>query len=630
MSNKYSINPNTPLHCSVSKLTLTDTDVVAVMTVDHNLGELIMFKLILNQKRLKVLSTNAVTIRYLKILHIHYCNFTDHYAHYVASLITNNAATIQSFTLTSCQMSMKQRMIITKALCKLNIILLQYLKIRDIFCNPKLNLTKPRFTYTNYEDIITTAVTDHINLIISKLVINQTTLRELKSNLKLIKGVIHLTINDCIFDIKTDNSVASILSNNDFIQELVLSNCSFPCKISKVFTGLPFLQTLNLVSFDGICYTEDFEDLMISIITNNPGLSQFTLCRCEISESALVRILHSIAEFLRNLLYINLSHIECSCKVVNHIITVISCNIKLKHINLFNCQLLTVDVRSIIQTAKNLTTLEYFDLSCNQATGYLANDITTLVANNKNIKEMSLPNYTILISNNSHEVVLNTVTDILVNDIATIIATNKSITKLNNDHLKIVLNALKECSVLPCINFTIEQIENVASKTKVIKLLVLKSTVVFHQNSDLVNGTYLGIVGCSFDFEGWKVLRQFLAYSPTLNTLILQDCQLYGTISGIVEVCTHLSYLDLTNVKIAGTSKSRSSSAKPIILKSNNLRTFSLSSMDFTEQIMVDVLNILYSSKIIDYFAVVNCATLVNLKLVVGGHHFLHPETYCI
>ena len=135
--------------------------------------------------------------------------------------------------------------------------------------------------------------------------------------------------------------------------------------------------------------------MKISIITNNPGLSQLTLCRCEITESALVKILQSIAQVLRNLLYINFSHLKCSCKVVNHITAVISCNTKLKHINLCNCQLLTVDVRSIIQTANNLTYLEYFDLSCNQVTGYLANDITTLITNNKNIKEVKLPNYTV-------------------------------------------------------------------------------------------------------------------------------------------------------------------------------------------------------------------------------------------
>ena len=488
-------------------------------------------------------------------------------------------------------------MMITKALCKLNIISLQYLNIKNnVYDTNPENFTKPSFTTTNnYMDIITAAMTDHSNLIISKLVINRITLREIKSNLKLIKGVIHLTINDCIFDIETDNSVASFISNNDSIQELVLSNYSFPHK---------------------------FEDLMIPIITNNPGLSQLTLCRCEITESALFKIFPSITEVLRNLLYINFSHLKCFYEIVNHITTVISCNTKLKHINLCNCQLLTVDVRSIIQTAKNLTALEYFDLSCNQVTGYLANDITTLIANNRNIKEMNLPNYTLLITNDYLKLVLNTVTDILVNDIATIIATNKSITKLsllnctlNNNQLKIILNAVEECSDLLYINFTIEEIENVTGTTKVIKLLLLKSTVVFHQNSDLMKfkGTHhLGIFGCSFDFEEWIVLKQFLACSTTLNTLILQDCQLYGTISEIVEVCTHLSYLDLTNVKIAGSSKSRSSSVslsdKSFILKSSSckLRTFSLSFMDFTEQLMANVLNIVYSIKIID-FAMVNC-----------------------
>ena len=621
--NKYSLNTlsNTPLHCNVSKLTLTDNDVVAVTTVDNNLGELIMFKLILNQKSLKVLSVNAVTIRYLKVLHIQDCTFTDYYAHYVASLITNNATTIQSFSLISCRISMKQKMMITKALCKLDIILLQYLNIKDIVYNAEFstieNFTKPNTNCKLTDDIIAAAMTDHINLMISKLVINPETLAELKSNLNAIKGVIHLTINDCIFDVEIDKSLTGILTNNHCIQKLVLSNCSFPCKFSEVFMGLSFLQTLKLISFEKICYFQNLEDVMISIITNNPGLSQFTLCRCEITESALVKILRSIAEVLRNLLYINFINIKCSCKVVNHIATVISCNTELKHINLCNCQLLTMDVKSIIQTAKNLTTLEYFDLSCNQVTDYLANDIITLIANNNNIKEVNLPNYTLLITNYHLKVVLNTVTDILVNDIATIImATNKSITKLsllnctlNNDQLMVVLHAVKECSVLPCINFTIEEIANVTGRTKVFNLLVLKNIVFFHQNSDLVKfrGTHhLSIVGCSFDFEEWKVLKHFLACIMTLNTLILQDCQLYGTISEIVEVCTHLSYLDLTNVKIAGSSKLRSVwlSRKP---KPNKLGNFSLNLMDFTEEMMLDILNILYSSKIIDHFAMVKC-----------------------
>ena len=600
ISNKYSLSTNTSLHCNVSKLTLTDNDVVAVMTVDNRLGELIMFKLILNQNSLNVLSTNAVTIRYLKVLHIQDCTFTDYYAHYVASLITNNATTIQSFSFTSCQMSMKQKMIIAKAMYKLDIYLLRYLNIKDILYSAELRAIES-FTNTNYkltDDIIAAVMTDHNYLIISKLVINPEALVELNRNLILIRGVIHLAINDCNFDVETVKSLASILTNNDCIQELVLSNCSFP---HKNFNGVLFLKTLNSVRLD------NFEDLMISIITNNPRLRQFTLCRCEITESALVKILQSIAQVLRNLLYINFGHLQCSCDVANHITSVISCNTKLKHINLCNCQLLTVDVKSIIQAAKNLTTLEYFDLSCNQVTGYLAYDIATLIANNKNIKEVNLPNYTLLITNYNLKVVVNTVTDILVNDIATIIATNKSVTKLSllncslsNDQLKIVLNVVKERSVLPCINFTIEEIKNVIGRTKVFNVLVLNS---IHQNSDLMEFRethHLGIVGCSFDFEEWNVLKQFLACSTTLTTLILQDCQLYGTISEIVEVCTHLSYLDLTNVKIEESSELRA-------MIFTKLKTYSLNCMNFTGQTMVDVLNILYVSDSIDHFAMVNC-----------------------
>ena len=148
--------------------------------------------------------------------------------------------------------------------------------------------------------------------------------------------------------------------------------------------------------------------------------------------------------------------------------------------------------------------------------------------------------------------------------------------------------------------------------TKVFNALVIKSTVIFHQKSDVVKfrGTHhLDIVGCSFDINKWIVLKQFLAYSTTLDTLILQDCQLYGTISEIVEVCTHLSYLDLTNVTIVGSSKSRSwLSETDIQLMSNKLRTFSLSYMDFAEHMMVDVLNILYNGDSIDHFAMVNCS----------------------
>ena len=83
-------------------------------------------------------------------------------------------------------------------------------------------------------------MTNHINLIIPRLVINECILAELKGSIQLIKGVIHLTINVWKFDVETDNNVACIIMNNDCIQELVLSNCVFPQEHSKTFQSLSF------------------------------------------------------------------------------------------------------------------------------------------------------------------------------------------------------------------------------------------------------------------------------------------------------------------------------------------------------------------------------------------------------
>ena len=127
--NMRSLTTNTSIHCNAP---LTDNDVVAAMNVDNNLGKLIMFKLILNQNNLKVLSANNVVVRDLNFLQIIDCTFTDNYAYYIATLISNNLETIQCFSLKVCRMSIKQKMIIFKALYELDIIGLHHLYIRDI------------------------------------------------------------------------------------------------------------------------------------------------------------------------------------------------------------------------------------------------------------------------------------------------------------------------------------------------------------------------------------------------------------------------------------------------------------------------------------------------------------------
>ena len=69
--------------------------------------------------------------------------------------------------------------------------------------------------------------------------------------------------------------------------------------------------------------------------------------------------------------------------------------------------------------------------------------------------------------NNCIKVVLNTVTDLLVNDIISLITKNNIIElnllkcTLNNEQFKVVVNAAVNKSLLPCVHFTINEINSI-------------------------------------------------------------------------------------------------------------------------------------------------------------------------
>ena len=37
---------------------------------------------------------------------------------------------------------------------------------------------------------------------------------------------------------------------------------------------------------------------------------------------------------------------------------------------------------------------------------------------------------------------------------------------------------------------------------------------------------HLCLIGCTFDFKEWNILKQLIAHNVTLNTLTLSDCHI--------------------------------------------------------------------------------------------------------
>ena len=640
--NKSITHTKTSLDCSASKFNLGNDDVVAVITADNNLGELIMLQLILNQDNLKVLSTNTVTIRGLTLFHIKECIFTDYYAHYVAYLITANAATIQSFSLTTSSMTIKQKAIVYKAICKLNIILLRYLKIGDLLCideikHEKNEMLKYCFTKCNSKltnDIITATVKNDITLKISKLCITKSTLVELRKTLRLCKGlIINLKFHHCKFHDEDVINVATIINNNDCIQEFTLYNCILSQNYIEMLNALKASSTLLSLKFININFIRKVEDLIIIVIEKNPGLSHFAISRCDINQSGLVKIMRNTAKHLKNLLYINFSHFKFSREMVNLIETVIIRSSKWKHIDLCNCGLLTAEVNRMIQAAKSLTTLDYFDLSHNCESDLMVNyqNITNLIANNKNITTLNMLNFTF--SNNHFKVITIDNFLIILKVIAILIDTDKCITALSfkndalsNYQLHVFSNAIKRYASLAYIDLKINEINcksiiDVAaimensdglkeSNVQVTKLILTES-MMQHLSGCLskFRGIFhLSIVGCTFDFEEWNILKQLVVYNVTINTLTLSDCQLCSGISKIAEICKHATHLNLSKVHIIENNKLNNDPTwLPTFNKVFELKTIYLDEMNITEETTIDILSMVHSSKNLELFTMVNC-----------------------
>ena len=633
---RHSLSTNTLVHCNASNFSLTDDDVVAVMTVDNNLGEFIMSKLILNQDNMKVLSINAITIRGLKLLHIENCTFTAYYADYMAYLITTNAATIQNFSLTACQMSVKQRKIIYKALCKLNILLFQHLKVTDILCidevkhetteNLKHFFDKTNCTLT--DDIIVAVMTNNVNLRISKLVVD---LLEMQKSLKLMKGIVHLNITDYERSDYEDNlTVATVITNNECIKEFNLSCYNFSQSCFETFSSLTNLSSVKSLSFINVTFAEKMEDLITIVIENNPRLSHFTISMCDIKATALTKVMYSIAKGLKNLLYINFNHYFFPFEVVKHLITVLTCNMRLKHISLIcNYRLSATEVNGIIQAATNMNSLEHFNLSCNYAAGVSVNNIVTLITNNKNIAVLNLPKYALLIRSNYLKTITSSIIDSLMIEVATLIGTNEDIMALAQGLLNCVsrnvqfkiLNAIKESILLTYQDLTINEldlysmideatlIESSRGLIILVKLIVTQK-MLQHFGYGLLKFMgiqHLCIIGCTFHFKEWTILKQLVMCNPIINTLILHDCQLYNGISEIVESCEKLCCLDISNVTIVRNFHLKGDNQIVYKFKSNILRRILIRDTNFGEQMLVDVLDIAYNSKSLDHFAMVKC-----------------------
>ena len=556
------ITDNNPesLKCSL------DTDMRAVTTEDNIIGELIVSKLILNQSRLQLLSKNNLMLKRLEIFHIHDCTLTNHDAYYVASLISNNATTIQSINLTGCKMSFQGKKMIHKAMCGLDITLLQYLSISNnsyvdqIQDHTTVKLTKKKHCQLT-DSIISAVIVDSVNLKTSKLVINKGTLQKLIYSLNLIKGLVYLSIDTFKLDDKDAMATAILISNNRSIQELNIF-CSKSTKEKKKYVPItePWFPS---------------EDDVVTII------------------------MHSIAEHLRNLLRINFNHVKCSGVIIWEIITLIYCNTKLKCIHLCDFLLNTSDIIGIVQAAKMLTTLEHFDICLNigNVSDTLVSDLASLLIINKNIASLNIP---VFLNYKQLCIILNAIRQ----------CTSLTYVDLNIDELS-------RQSIIDIANMM------VTSKLKEfkIKLVLKKDTTqelaILSRVMKFTGVNHIHIEGWRFDKEEINILNE-ITYSKIIDTVTFSDCVLFET-SEIFKLFADLKYLHLNNILLDAVRKDELAIHLMDICmevdtslagETRSITLLKVNKIDFTEELVLNLAYVIRNhSEKLDYFAMIKCNT---------------------
>ena len=270
-----------------------------------------------------------------------------------------------------------------------------------------------------------------------------------KHHLTILRGLLELSINFCNLNDEDANIIISTIANNDSIQRLDLCDSKMSDKGKlKLFEMLAKIYSLKYLSLNKFTCTTAIATALAKAIASNVHLKNIELLGCNLDKDGCSSVLSNInwcqdltllnlsyntkinesnirelnvfsnnhqlthidvtgcnfdcrtisefCEALQNckkLKYLNLSHNSVIKEVPYKIASLLSGLSRLEYLSLYNCQLDTTSIHTIVAELKKLRTLQYVYLNLNEMTHDAVDILAAVIASNKNIKKFALPNY---------------------------------------------------------------------------------------------------------------------------------------------------------------------------------------------------------------------------------------------
>ena len=287
--------------------------------------------------------------------------------------------------------------------------------------------------------------------------------------------VINLSDNNLTVYVAAEN-LAAIIKNNSSLEELYLSNNGLKTSAAVILEALKEKSVLKILNLNSNLMTEEVVEDLEAVIINNRSLEQLCIEGNRLGLSA-VMILQALQEHSR-LKVLNLSDNNLTAYVAENLATIIKNNSSLEELYLSNNGLKT-SAAVILKALKEKSVLKILNLNSNLMTEEVAEDLAAVIRNNRSLEQLCIEGNRLGLSaviilqalqEHSRLKVLNlsdnNLTAYVAENLATIIKNNSSLEELylSNNGLKtsaaVILKALKEKSVLELLILQLQMSSN--------------------------------------------------------------------------------------------------------------------------------------------------------------------------
>ena len=262
--------------------------------------------------------------------------------------------------------------------------------------------------------------------------------------------------------------LAQVIQNNSDLKELVLSSNDLKSSGAIVLQALARSSQLTSLDLSGNNMTEVVAEDLANVIKNNAGLRHLSLAGNYLKSKALI-ILQALTENSQ-LVVLDLSGNNMNGEVVEHLANVIKNNSGLQHLGLADNNINSKAV-AVLQALKNNSQLVTLDLRRSGIIGEVAEDLARVIQNNSDLKELFLSSNDLKSSGaivlqalarsselTSLDLSGNNMTEVVAEDLANVIKNNLGLQQLNlsDNNLSlsvvVILRALREHKQLKILN----------------------------------------------------------------------------------------------------------------------------------------------------------------------------------